>query len=420
MSHRASDGYITANTASSGTGTIFTIRAQSATGTTSTGARLTLSSGSGTSVDGYITMQSGGVNKLNLYGNGSITVLEFDALVPGPRIGMAASAGATGTNLSILGQSASTQGGRIILQPGAGITSGTVRFVDGNTGNTSIEITPNSAGQSTISYVSTVTQPTYQQGSTSATNGALMQFSAQNTSFDTGVGGTISISAGNGTGVTTGTGGAAFIASGTGTTSNGSVSFRVGSTTFMTFGPSPNPTGILDMNWVSTITAPRIVHAGSATNNVIGADFTFQAQNMSGTTTTGGSVKIRSGTGTSADGYVSTFAGNLEIHRFGSSKSIYLAGQRVRLTAVNSSPYTVLIADMNLMVDTTAARTINLPTSPVSGDSYRIKDSTGTAATNNITVQGNSNNIEGSASNIINTNFGRILVVYNGTQWVLM
>lgn len=420
MSHRAFDGYVTANTAASGTGTLTTIRAQNATGTTSTGGRLNLSSGSGTSADGYITLQTGGVTKLNIYANVSQTLLEFDSTALGPRLTQAPTSNATGVNLQIFAQSALTQGGRIILQPGSGVTGGTIRFNDGITGNNSIELTPNSAGQSTIAFVSTVTQPTYQQSSTSIANGALMQFTAQSTSFDNATAGAISLSAGTATGVTTGIGGAALLSSGVGTTTNGSVTFRVGTTTFMTFGPNPNPTGSVDMNWVNTITAPRIVHATSSVNGAVGADFVFQAQTMTGTTTTGGNIRLRSGTGTSTDGYVSIFGGNTEIHRFFGGRDIYVGGQRVKLTTVNTSPYTALATDMNLMVDTTAARTVNLPATPTAGDAYRVKDSTGTASTNNITVQGNGNNIEGSSSNTISTNFGRIFVVYNGTQWVLM
>lgn len=419
MSHRAFDGYVTANTAASGTGATTTIRAQSATGATSTGGRLTLSSGSGTSADGYITLQSGGVTKLNVYATASQTFLEFAETALAPRLTQVPTASATGANLTIGAQSGGTQGGRIILQPGGGVTGGTIRMTDGVTGNNSIEFTPLSAGNATIAFVSTVTQPTYQQSATTTTNGATMVFSAQSTSFDTGTGGSMQFNAGSGTGSTTGIGGNVFMSAGTGTTTNGSVSFRVGTTTFLTFGPNPNPTGAVDMNWVSTITAPRIIQANNNTASATGADFTVQAQTCTGTTSIGGNLKLRSGTGTSTDGYVSMFGGATEIHRFFGGKDIYLGGQRVKLTNVATSPYAVLATDMNIMVDTTAARTINLPATPVAGDAYRIKDSTGTAATNNITVQGNGNNIEGSASNVINTNFGRIHVVYNGTQWVL-
>lgn len=247
MSHRASDGYITANTTASGTGATYTIRAQSATGVTSTGGKLVLSSGSGTSVDGYITLQSGGVNKLNFYSTASLTALEFE-------------------------------------------------------------------------------------------------------------------------------------------------------------------NGVLN---------PEFRQVANTTSSATATDFTIQAQSATGTTSNGGSLKLRSGTGTSTDGYVSVFGGNAEIHRFFAGKDIYLGGQRVKLTSVSSTPYTVLDTDMNLMVDTTAARTINLPATPTAGDAYRIKDSTGTASANNITVQGNGNNIEGVASQTISADFGRLFVVYNGTQWVI-
>ncbi len=423
MSHRAFDGSVTANTTASGTGATTTIRAQNATGTTSTGGRLTLSSGSGTSADGYITLQSGGVTKLNIYSNPAQTqtFLEFDAAVNGPRITQAATLGATGTNLNIIAQSAATQGGRILLQPGSGAALGTIRMLDGGTGNNAIEFSPLSSGPAQIAFVATVTQPTYTQSSTSTTNGAQMRFIAQSTSFDTGTGGSVSLEAGAGTGVTTGSGGNTFLSSGTGTTSNGSVSFRVGSTTFMTFGPNPNPTGALDMNWVSTITAPRIIQASTNVASATGADFTIQAQSASGTTSIGGNLKLRGGTGTSQDGYVSIFGGASEVVRLVSNKFIFQAGMRNKTTSVAATPYTILSSDRFLLVDTSSLTiTVNLPTTPILGDTYTIKDSTGSAATRNITVSGNGTNIEGAASQPINTNFGRISVIYNGTQWVML
>lgn len=66
---------------------------------------------------------------------------------------------------------------------------------------------------------------------------------------------------------------------------------------------------------------------------------------------------------------------------------------------------------------TGAATTITLPSSPVVGKTYIIKDGKGDAATNNITVNGNGKNIDGAASFVININYGSLSLVYNGTQW---
>lgn len=88
------------------------------------------------------------------------------------------------------------------------------------------------------------------------------------------------------------------------------------------------------------------------------------------------------------------------------------------ITIPGAYPYNVSNPnDVMIPVDTTAARTINLPGSPIGGKVVIIKDDSGLALINNITIQGNGQNIDGSASAIINTNYGSMRLIYNGTQW---
>ena len=94
--------------------------------------------------------------------------------------------------------------------------------------------------------------------------------------------------------------------------------------------------------------------------------------------------------------------------------------------AIKTGAYTAVNGD-GVMVDTSSsAITITLPISsgpPSVGDFVRIMDATGNAATNNITVARNGNNIQGAASDLtISTNRAAIGLVYvNATQgWVLM
>jgi hypothetical protein len=89
----------------------------------------------------------------------------------------------------------------------------------------------------------------------------------------------------------------------------------------------------------------------------------------------------------------------------------------VNVTSPGAYPYTTLSTDQVIIVNTSTAKTINLIASPTTGQYYRIKDVTGTAGTNNITVTPNSGNIDGSASYTINSNYGSIDVVYTGSQW---
>ena len=94
--------------------------------------------------------------------------------------------------------------------------------------------------------------------------------------------------------------------------------------------------------------------------------------------------------------------------------------------ALKSGNYTAVAGD-GVLVDTSSTTiTITLPISsgpPALGDFVRILDATGNAATNNITVARNGNNIQGAASDLtITTNRAAIGLVYvNATQgWVLI
>jgi len=80
-------------------------------------------------------------------------------------------------------------------------------------------------------------------------------------------------------------------------------------------------------------------------------------------------------------------------------------------------PYTIITQDALIPVDTSVARTVNLPASPSSGEQHTVKDNTNGALVNNITVSGNGNNIDGIASQAIITNGGALTVAFNGTQW---
>jgi len=72
----------------------------------------------------------------------------------------------------------------------------------------------------------------------------------------------------------------------------------------------------------------------------------------------------------------------------------------------------------NYMVDTSAARTLTLPASPSSGDEIHIFDVTGSAATNKITVNSNSNKINGSVQNLeIDANNAGVVLIYTGSAY---
>jgi len=73
-------------------------------------------------------------------------------------------------------------------------------------------------------------------------------------------------------------------------------------------------------------------------------------------------------------------------------------------------------ANYNYFVDTTAARTITLPASPSLGDTIAIWDASGSAATNNITVARNGNNINGQTEDaLIDVDQASSFFVYTGS-----
>lgn len=101
------------------------------------------------------------------------------------------------------------------------------------------------------------------------------------------------------------------------------------------------------------------------------------------------------------------------------SGTVNTAGRTVALRVVTAAgAVTVSATDDVVVVNKTvgAATTVNLPAG-VTGRRYTIKDGKGDAAANNITITPAAGNIDGAATLVINTNYGRATVAYNGTQW---
>jgi hypothetical protein len=82
---------------------------------------------------------------------------------------------------------------------------------------------------------------------------------------------------------------------------------------------------------------------------------------------------------------------------------------------------TVTSADDIITINKTVAAptTVNLPASPAAGDIYTIKDGKGDSATNNITIDGISHNINGGVTNtiVLSANYGSMALIYNGATW---
>jgi hypothetical protein len=88
----------------------------------------------------------------------------------------------------------------------------------------------------------------------------------------------------------------------------------------------------------------------------------------------------------------------------------------VPVTDVATATYTALSTDYFLCVLTNAPVTITLPTG-ILGTVYIIKDCFGDAANNPITIQGTGGELVDGSTGTINTNFGSITVIFDGTGW---
>jgi hypothetical protein len=77
-----------------------------------------------------------------------------------------------------------------------------------------------------------------------------------------------------------------------------------------------------------------------------------------------------------------------------------------------------LVSGFRYLVNTSAARSLTLPASPAVGDAIEIFDASGTAGTNNITVNNNSLKINGVTDTaIIDVNGAAAIFVYTGSTY---
>jgi hypothetical protein len=100
---------------------------------------------------------------------------------------------------------------------------------------------------------------------------------------------------------------------------------------------------------------------------------------------------------------------------------LFTTGAQVhKVRVATTSPVTVAAGTDYVVVtnlSSAGAVAVNLPASPTTGLTYRIKDGKGDAASNNITITPAAGTIDGAATYVISTNFGRVDLIYNGTEW---
>jgi hypothetical protein len=450
-------------TTNSGAGQALTIQAQNETGTTSTGGALNLTSGTGTTTAGATTLQTGGTTRLTANATGVITIANLGTgVVHADSSGNLTSSTIVNADISAtaaiaVNKLAAGTAGQVLLNNATPTPTWTtlsgdvtvsatgVTTVNSISGASPIAITPAS-----LQWTSATSSPTLTQASTSAGSGTTLTIQAQGATGASNNGGNLSL--------TSGTSGSATV---------GSVNIQTGTNNQITITPTTTTIGVAAANtstvlqvggttnltltsallqWATGITSPTFNQANNTTNGATATSTTLQAQNATGTTSTGGALNLTSGTGTTA-------AGNVVIQTGGTARVTIsptnvtlqsLAGNGTGVVAVNNTGVLSFIAtpgtsapinwttrtettdytvdatapDYIILCNFSAGHTITLPT-PTAGRAIIIKDISGTATTNNITIARHSTEtIDGTAASLVYTvNYGSIQLVSDGTNW---
>jgi hypothetical protein len=256
QANRTSDGYD------------LTIQAQNATGAGTTGGDLVLTSGTGVTANGQVLIKVGSVNKFEA-GTSVTTVsgvsifIESDTQISFSAAGGLMDISDTAFNVNV---------------------NGTCEIL-GTTINLN-NITINATTNTTISFAAFLNSCT------------ILQADDTNNSA---VGKSLTVHAQNATG-TTSTGGELILASGTGTSTRGNITFKSGTTNALKITPSVISVIYNFIRWDVAAASPGILQEDNTTNSGTGATLNIQAQNATGAGSSGGSLVLASGGGTSVDG----------------------------------------------------------------------------------------------------------------------
>lgn len=102
---------------------------------------------------------------------------------------------------------------------------------------------------------------------------------------------------------------------------------------------------------------------------------------------------------------------------------LHINGSLTVKRTASALDYNVLTTDYYIgITDTAAPRTVNLPAAATAGEGkvYIIKDESGAASVNNITIDPDgAETIDGAATFAISTNYGSVTIICSGTQWFI-
>ena len=141
------------------------------------------------------------------------------------------------------------------------------------------------------------------------------------------------------------------------------------------------------------------------------------------TDATTSTINIGTGSGLKTSTFGSTYSNSATIIQAGAGNISLAGGIVYNLKPVSGPIYAITSSDYVISVDSSGGPvTIELPNGPTAGRAFIIKDSTGSAAINNITIITVSGMVlvDGAASFVMNTIYESTTVIFNGTSYLIV
>lgn len=110
----------------------------------------------------------------------------------------------------------------------------------------------------------------------------------------------------------------------------------------------------------------------------------------------------------------------LKANRTIGGRLITLGARQSKVTEVTAATYVIKRTDHIIDVNFAGAVSLTCPEQPFRGQEWLVQDSSGAASSNNISLSPSTGlNLNGGSSPVVlATNYGRLLIVYNGTQFI--
>jgi len=193
----------------------------------------------------------------------------------------------------------------------------------------------------------------------------------------------------------------------------------VGNSSLQNLGTGGNNIVISDVNGASSYTTTESSNIIIGSIGVIGDNNTIRIGTQGSSTSEQDTCYIAGIAGVSVSN-LNLVTINTSTGQLGSEPSSVIS--QLTITSVNNaaSPYTVLSTDQFIACQSsTGAITIKLPNAPLTGRVIYIKDSNGAAFASNISVTtvGGAVTIDGQTTYTINSNYGSVNVVFDGSNY---